>query len=42
MIHTDDPGPHPWNGVHVTHHTTVAELIDVDKVGPAGTLLAGF
>ena len=42
MIHTDDPGPQPWNGVHVTHHTTVAQLIDVDNVGPEGTLLAGF
>jgi FAD/FMN-containing dehydrogenase len=42
MIHRDDPGPQPWNGVHVTHLTTVAELFDVDNVGPAGTLLAGF
>ena len=42
MIHRDDPGPQPWNGVHVTHLTTVAELIDIDNVGPDGTLLAGF
>lgn len=42
MIHWDDRGPQSWNGVHVTHTTTVAELIDVDNVGPDGTLLAGF
>jgi FAD/FMN-containing dehydrogenase len=42
MIHWDDRGPQSWNGVHVTHTTTVAELIDVDNVGPQGTLLAGF
>ena len=28
MIHWDDRGPQSWNGVHVTHRTTVAELID--------------
>jgi FAD/FMN-containing dehydrogenase len=42
MIHWDDRGAQSWNGVHVTHRTTVAELIDVDNVGPQGTLLAGF
>jgi len=42
MIHSDDRGPQSWNGVHVTHRTTVAELIDVDNVGPQGTLLTGF
>jgi FAD binding domain len=42
MIHWDDRGPQSWNGVHVTHRTRVAELIDVDNVGPQGTLLAGF
>jgi hypothetical protein len=42
MIHWDDRGPQPWNGVHVTHTTEVAELIDVDNVGPKGTVLAGF
>ncbi len=42
MIHCDDRGPQVWNGVHVTHRTTVAELIDVDNVGPDNTLLAGF
>jgi FAD/FMN-containing dehydrogenase len=42
VIHWDDRGSQSWNGVHVTHRTTVAELIDVDNVGPQGTLLAGF
>ena len=42
MIHWDDRGAQSWNGVHVTHTTTVAELIDVDNVGPQGTVLAGF
>lgn len=42
MLHWDDRGPQSWNGVHVTHTTTVAELIDVDNVGPDGTLLTGF
>ncbi|MDX6284462.1 MAG: hypothetical protein QOH03_5533 [Kribbellaceae bacterium] len=42
MIHWDDRGTQSWNGVHVTHTTTVAELIDIDNVGGHGTLLAGF
>jgi FAD/FMN-containing dehydrogenase len=42
MIHRDDPGPQSWSGVHVTHPTRVAKIIDVDNVGPDGTLLAGF
>jgi len=42
MIHHDDPDPQPWSGVHVTHQTTVAQLIDVDNVGPQRALLAGF
>ncbi len=42
MIHRDDEGPQPWSGVHVTHRTTVARLIDVDNVGPDGTVLSGF
>jgi FAD/FMN-containing dehydrogenase len=42
MVHRDDRGAQSWNGVHVTHTTTVAELFDVDNVGPGGTLLAGF
>jgi FAD/FMN-containing dehydrogenase len=42
MIHSDDRGPQAWNGVHVTHRTTVAELVDIDNVGPQGVVLAGF
>jgi FAD/FMN-containing dehydrogenase len=42
VIHWDDRGAQSWTGVHVTHRTTVAELIDVDNVGPQGGLLAGF
>jgi hypothetical protein len=42
MIHSDDGGPQSWSGVHVTHTTTIARLINVDNVGPQGTLLAGF
>ncbi len=42
MIHWDDRGAQPWHGVHVTHHTTVSEVIDVDNVGPDSTLLTGF
>ncbi|MDQ3933278.1 MAG: FAD-binding protein [Actinomycetota bacterium] len=42
MVHRDDRGKQEWNGVHVTHRTTVAEIFDVDNVGPDGTLLAGF
>jgi len=42
MIHWDDRGAQPWNNVHVTYRTTVAELFDVDNVGPQGTLLTGF
>lgn len=42
MIHPEDQGPQEWNGVHVTHKTTVSELINIDNVGPDGTLLTGF
>ena len=42
MYHEDDRGPQEWSGVHGTHRTTVAQLVDVDNVGPQGTLLAGF
>ena len=42
MIHRDDRKPQPWNGVHVTHRTEVEWLIDVDNVGPDGTVLTGF
>jgi FAD/FMN-containing dehydrogenase len=42
MVHPEGRGAQSWNGVHVTHRTTVAELFDVDNVGLDGTLLAGF
>lgn len=42
MIHRDDRTPQTWNGAHVTHKTTVAEIVDVDNVGPDGALLTGF
>src|SRR3954462_11634015 len=42
MVHRDDLGAKEWSGVHVTHRTTVAEIFDVDNVGPDGTLLSGF
>ncbi len=42
MVHRDGLGPQSWNGVHVTHPTTVAEIVEVDNVGPDGTLLAGL
>jgi FAD/FMN-containing dehydrogenase len=42
VIHWDDRGAQSWNGVHVTHRTRVAELVDIDNVGPQGSLLAGF
>jgi hypothetical protein len=34
--------PREWAGVHVTHRTTVARIVDVDNVGPDGTLQSGF
>ena len=42
MLHPENLGPQPWAGVHVTHRTTVAEIYDVDNVGPGGSLLSGF
>jgi FAD/FMN-containing dehydrogenase len=41
-VHMDDRHVQSWNGAHVTHTTTVAELIDVDNTAPDGSLLAGF
>jgi FAD binding domain len=35
-------GPQPWTGVHVTHRTTVADIVNVDNVGEGGKLLTGF
>ena len=42
MIHRENQGPQAWTGVHVTHRTTVAEIINVDNVGPDGDVLTGF
>jgi len=42
MVHRDDRGAQSWNGVHVTHRTTVAQIVDIDNVGPDGAPLAGF
>ncbi len=42
MVHRERLGAQSWSGVHVTHRTTVAEIIDVDNVGPDGTVLTGF
>jgi FAD binding domain len=42
MIQPDDQGRQPWNGVHVTHKTTVEKLVNVDNVGSDGKLLTGF
>jgi FAD/FMN-containing dehydrogenase len=42
VIHSGEPGAQPWAGVHVTNRTTVARIVDVDNVGPEGSLLAGF
>ncbi len=42
MLHPEEQGPQEWNGVHVTHRTTVAEIVNVDNVGPDGKILTGF
>lgn len=42
MVHRERLGAQSWSGVHVTHETTVAEIFDVDNVGPDGTVLTGF
>ena len=42
MICPEKEGPQPWTGVHVTHRTTVAEIYNVDNVGPHGRLLKGW
>src|SRR5919198_3399902 len=42
MVTPDNGGAQEWSGVHVTHRTTVAEIFNVDNVGPDNTLLAGF
>ena len=42
MLNPENEGPQEWTGVHVTHRTTVAEIINVDNVGPNGALLSGW
>ncbi len=42
MFVPENQGPQDWTGVHVTNHTTVAEIVNVDNVGPNGTLLSGW
>jgi FAD/FMN-containing dehydrogenase len=42
MLNPEKQGPQPWAGVHVTNRTTVAEIYNVDNVGPGGTLLTGW
>ncbi|HEU5219579.1 MAG TPA: FAD-binding protein [Gemmatimonadales bacterium] len=42
MLNPEKEGPQEWCGVHVTHQTTVAEIINVDNVGPNGALLSGW
>jgi FAD/FMN-containing dehydrogenase len=42
MFARENLGPQPWAGVHVTHRTTVADIVNVDNVGPNGRLLTGF
>lgn len=42
MLNPENQGPQQWAGVHVTNHTTVADIINVDNVGPNGALLSGW
>lgn len=42
MLYKDQAGAQEWAGVHVTHRTTVAQLWDIDNVGPKGILLTGW
>ncbi len=42
MLHAEKQGPQAWAGVHVTNRTTVAEIFNVDNVGPGGALLSGW
>lgn len=42
MLNPEKQGPQAWAGVHVTNRTTVAEIINVDNVGPNGVLLSGW
>ena len=42
MIQPEKQGPQPWASVHETFPTTVAEIYNVDNVGPHGSLLSGW
>ncbi|MEO6063755.1 MAG: FAD-binding protein [Thermoflexales bacterium] len=42
MIKPEKQGPQPWASAHDTHQTTVAEIYNVDNVGPDGNLLSGW
>ncbi len=42
MIYPENEGPQPWAGVHVTHRTMVAEIYNVDNIGPHGKPLSGW
>ncbi len=42
MLHAENQGAQAWAGVHVTHRTTVAEIFNVDNVGPDRVLLSGW
>jgi hypothetical protein len=42
MIQPENEGPQPWASVHETFPTTVAEIYNVDNVGPHGRLLSGW
>lgn len=42
MIQPEKEGPQPWASVHETFPTTVAEIYNVDNVGPHGSLLSGW
>ncbi len=42
MIQPEKQGPQPWASVHETFPTTVAEIFNVDNVGPHGSLLSGW
>jgi hypothetical protein len=42
VVTAEQQGAQDWAGVHVTHRTRVAEIYNVDNIGPDQTLLSGF
>ncbi len=42
MFKHENLGSQQWTGVHVTHETMVADIVNVDNVGANGRLLTGF